>query len=61
MEVTAANDRAYDSEYDMEMYIGEYSWYAVALKSRVSWLTTRDTLYVPPVLSKVLDDRSGRL
>lgn len=44
----------------MEMYMGEYSWYLERTKSRFL-STTRDMLYDDPVLSKVDEERRGRL
>jgi hypothetical protein len=43
MAVTAANDRPYVSEYDIETYIGEYCSYLLRTKFKSS-STTRETL-----------------
>lgn len=44
----------------MEMYMGEYCWYLARTKSRFL-STTREMLYDDPVLSKVDEERRGRL
>lgn len=55
----AVRTGTHESEYAIEMYIGEYSRYLA--RSNTLSVMTRLTLYLAPVLSNVELERIGKL